>query len=200
MGRKNKKKDKSPAPTTPPSAVNDKDLINSAAYPLAKTEKKLLNELESRYPEVKERISLKQQSKKKEKGGKNKSGAGDSSSTHSSTSPRRIKNKPKSIAEHIGLYSSSGLAYKPRPVYRHRSKEELKQAEFGWKPIDTVGSFPPSDYTVTHVNQDHDLLRLDENKVAPHMNLSSSEWLKVYSLETMKLTLKDLLAKGTVSK
>jgi hypothetical protein len=32
------------------------------------------------------------------------------------------------------------------------------------------------------------------------MNLDSAEWLKHYSLDHLQLTLKDLLAKGTVSK
>jgi hypothetical protein len=32
------------------------------------------------------------------------------------------------------------------------------------------------------------------------MNLNSTDWLKHYGLEQMQLTLKDLLAKGTVTK
>jgi hypothetical protein len=32
------------------------------------------------------------------------------------------------------------------------------------------------------------------------MNLDSAEWLKHYAIDRLQLTLKDLLAKGTVSK
>ncbi len=32
------------------------------------------------------------------------------------------------------------------------------------------------------------------------MNLSSAQWLQNYSVEVMKLTLKDLLTKGSISK
>lgn len=81
-----------------------------------------------------------------------------------------------------------------------RSAKELREAEFGWKNTETLNSVPPSDYTITHVNQNHDLLRLDDHKVSPLMNLSTSEWLKNYGVEKMQLTLKDLLAKGVVSK
>ena len=42
--------------------------------------------------------------------------------------------------------------------------------------------------------------RLDDLKVAPEMNLSSEEWLGHYSLEYLGLNLKDLLAKGVISK
>lgn len=34
----------------------------------------------------------------------------------------------------------------------------LKEAEFGWKQTETLGSIPPSDYTITHINQNYDLL------------------------------------------
>ena len=45
-----------------------------------------------------------------------------------------------------------------RYMSRPRTDEELKEAEYGWKAIDTLKSIPPNDYTITHVNQDHDLL------------------------------------------
>ncbi|CAF0842281.1 unnamed protein product [Brachionus calyciflorus] len=77
---------------------------------------------------------------------------------------------------------------------------DFKEAEYGWKDIETVGSVTPSDYTITHVNQNHDLLRIEETKIAPHMNMSSNEWLKIYGVERMELTLKDLLSKGVVTK
>jgi hypothetical protein len=39
-----------------------------------------------------------------------------------------------------------------------RSHESLKEKEFGWKQIETLNSVPPNDYTVTHINQNHELL------------------------------------------
>ena len=36
--------------------------------------------------------------------------------------------------------------------------KDLKDAEFKWKSLETLGSMPPDDYTVTHINQNHDLL------------------------------------------
>lgn len=102
-------------------------------------------------------------------------------------------------------------------------KAHLKDLEFNWNHVETLGSEPPSNYTITHINQNHDLMvdsqnpksfclnktflnfvcflkRLDDVKMAPNVNLNSIQWLESYSLEKMKLTLKDLLAKGTISK
>lgn len=39
-----------------------------------------------------------------------------------------------------------------------RRTNKLKEAEFGWKETKTLGSIPPSDYTITHINQNYDLL------------------------------------------
>ena len=75
-----------------------------------------------------------------------------------------------------------------------------KELEFGWKNIDVHGVAPPHEFTISHINQHHDLLRLDDLKVAPEMNLGSTEWLNNYSIDFLGLTLKDLLAKGVVSK
>jgi hypothetical protein len=36
--------------------------------------------------------------------------------------------------------------------------------------------------------------------MAPNVYVSSTEWLHNYNLEKMKLNLKELLAKGTISK
>jgi hypothetical protein len=143
MGRKNKK-NKSPAPAAPPQPpVDDKELITeAAANPLEKNEKKLMNDLSKRYPQVKERVSLKQQAKK------NKKKSGSSSSSPNTSGERRSKSSGK----------SRSLSQDGRKVYRQRTPAELKEAEFGWKNVDTAGSLPPSDYTVTNVNQNHDLL------------------------------------------
>ena len=54
-----------------------------------------------------------------------------------------------------------------RAIERDNEKKKLdykkiaadqKEAEFKWKQIDATKGFPPDDYTVTHVNQNHDLL------------------------------------------
>lgn len=75
-----------------------------------------------------------------------------------------------------------------------------KEHEFGWKSTNMQDSMPPSEFTISHINQHHDMLRLEDLKVAPEMNLSSTEWLSNYSIDFLQLTLKDLLAKGVVSK
>ena len=38
------------------------------------------------------------------------------------------------------------------------NSNKLREAEFGWKKTDTLGSIPPSDYTITSINQNYDLL------------------------------------------
>lgn len=226
MGRRSKNKKKSVSPGTPtnpvpitsqvgrpapipPSSVPvseqvaksdkikgvDKEVIEKNKSKLAKHEKKLLNDLDDRYPEVKARLSLREQAKKGR--------SGESSSPpshHSSVSPRR--RTPGSFKSGSTLYSR--LTSRPYNTLTDREREELdakqKELEFGWKKIDTAGSVPPSDYTVTNISQNYDLLRLDENKSVPNMKMNSRDWLEAYSLETMNLTLKDLLAKGVVSK
>jgi hypothetical protein len=37
------------------------------------------------------------------------------------------------------------------------ANKNLKEIEFGWKQPETLGSVPPSDYTITNINQNHDL-------------------------------------------
>lgn len=76
----------------------------------------------------------------------------------------------------------------------------LKEAEFGWKQSEFINSVTPSDYTITTVNQYNDIQRYEDTKKAPHMNMNSKEWLSIYGVERMQLTLKDLLSKGTINK
>ena len=45
-----------------------------------------------------------------------------------------------------------------RSVKEDEKSLQLKEAEFGWKNTETLGSIPPSDYTITHINQNYDLL------------------------------------------
>jgi hypothetical protein len=143
MGRRKDKKNKSksPAPEAPQPAVDDKDLIADPATLMEKTEKKLMTDLSKRYPEVKERVSLKQAKKEKKR---KESG---SSSPNTSTD-RRGKSSERSVS----------ISSDKRVPYRQKSKEELKEAEFKWKNVETAGSLPPSDYTITNINQNQDLL------------------------------------------
>jgi hypothetical protein len=41
--------------------------------------------------------------------------------------------------------------------HKKLSKKQLRDAEFNWQTIETLRSVPPSDYTITHINQTHDL-------------------------------------------
>lgn len=77
---------------------------------------------------------------------------------------------------------------------------DLREAEFGWKQIDFISTVTPSDYTITNVNQFNDIQRYEDTKKVPQMNMNSKEWLSIYGVERMKLTLKDLLSKGTINK
>jgi hypothetical protein len=136
--KKNKNKSKSPAPVAP--LVNEKDLITEQN---ANAAKKLLEDLSKRYPEVKERVSLKQSKKDRLK----RAGGRQSSNDSNTSTERKSRSRSKSNNEE----------QKPRQ-YREYSKKELKDMEYRWKPIDTAVNIPPSDYTITHINQNHDLL------------------------------------------
>ena len=135
MGRKDKNKKKSPAPAVPiEQPINERDLI------LEKNEEKLMEQLRKKYPEVKERISLKQSKKKS----KSKSGSEIDSNSPTSSMERK-KSSERSLSN-------------DQRKYRPLTKKEKKNLEFNWKPVDTLNSIPPDDYTITHVNQDLDLL------------------------------------------
>ncbi|XP_019397714.1 PREDICTED: von Willebrand factor A domain-containing protein 3A isoform X1 [Crocodylus porosus] len=50
---------------------------------------------------------------------------------------------------------------------------------------------------VTHVNQTQDLLKVQKNKVHSSKMQTTEEWLRIHGLESMQLTLEDLVKKGT---
>ncbi|XP_019368393.1 PREDICTED: von Willebrand factor A domain-containing protein 3A isoform X2 [Gavialis gangeticus] len=50
---------------------------------------------------------------------------------------------------------------------------------------------------VTHVNQTQDLLKVQKNKVHSSKMQTTEEWLRIHGLESMQLTLEDLIKKGT---
>ncbi len=73
-----------------------------------------------------------------------------------------LKGRPRQ-KQHLRQTTSNDLEQLPtaeRYVSKQRTEKELHEIEYGWKQIDTLKSIPPNDYTITHVNQDHDLLVL----------------------------------------
>ncbi len=141
----------------------------------------------------------------------------------SSASPARLRPEFKheeSFDEHTKKYTASrnSTPDRDRPSMSHsewlnkKKQDKMGQKnnpnqdrinrdfEYGWKNTETINSVPPSPMTISHINQHHDLLRVDDLKAAPEMNLGSSEWLNNYSIEFLQLSLKDLLARGVVSK
>ena len=83
-----------------------------------------------------------------------------------------LRNKPRVKAKppHGGGAGDSNYKSKSSPQVRMKSrsssrendrimtKEERKEAEFGWKNTETLGSVPPNDYTITTITQNYDLL------------------------------------------
>ncbi|XP_043945574.1 von Willebrand factor A domain-containing protein 3A isoform X2 [Protopterus annectens] len=87
--------------------------------------------------------------------------------------------------------------------YLHSTSSVMSQfpvrSRPSWQSFSSYGAEPDKGLLVTHVNQTQDLLRL-QGKEAPVSNLlTSEEWLQHYSLESMKLTIDDLLSKGTIT-
>lgn len=39
----------------------------------------------------------------------------------------------------------------------------LKEKEFGWKHTDSLNSIPPNEFTISHINQHHDMLVSHDN-------------------------------------
>jgi hypothetical protein len=39
-----------------------------------------------------------------------------------------------------------------------KPQENLREIEYAWKQTETLNSVPPNDYTVTHINQNHELM------------------------------------------
>lgn len=112
---------------------------------------------------------------------------------------KKINNHSKNLNEKDNLNNSDEQVKNIKTVKRDDSCY-LRDAEFGWKQIETIGSVTPSDYTITNVNQNHDLQRYEVTKKAPQMHMNSKEWLSIYGIESMQLSLKDLLSKGVINK
>lgn len=97
-------------------------------------------------PLVAERREDRHRSKKNRRHRSSKSRSGSSSSPSTSKekkSPRRHQH------QHHHHHKSSSVK---------RDKENKKNLEFKWENPEVMGSIPPSEYTITHINQNYDIL------------------------------------------
>lgn len=53
----------------------------------------------------------------------------------------------------------------------------LKEKEFGWKNTDSLNSIPPNEFTISHINQHHDMLVSQENFFLDFFLLSTKIYL-----------------------
>ncbi|XP_032657999.1 von Willebrand factor A domain-containing protein 3A isoform X7 [Chelonoidis abingdonii] len=67
-----------------------------------------------------------------------------------------------------------------------------------WHDITITDLEPDNGLLVTHINQTQDLLRVQKRKMRSSEMQTTEEWLRNHSLESMQLTLEDLLKKGNV--
>uniref|UniRef100_A0A452GT63 VWFA domain-containing protein n=1 Tax=Gopherus agassizii TaxID=38772 RepID=A0A452GT63_9SAUR len=67
-----------------------------------------------------------------------------------------------------------------------------------WHDITIRDLEPDNGLLVTHINQTQDLLRVQKRKMRSSEVQTTEEWLRNHSLESMQLTLEDLLKKGNV--
>ncbi|XP_074866600.1 von Willebrand factor A domain-containing protein 3A [Carettochelys insculpta] len=67
-----------------------------------------------------------------------------------------------------------------------------------WHDITVTDLEPDNDLLVKHVNQMQDLLKVQKRKPQSHRTQTTEEWLKKHSLESMQLTLEDLLKNGSI--
>ncbi|XP_047389574.1 von Willebrand factor A domain-containing protein 3A [Sciurus carolinensis] len=80
---------------------------------------------------------------------------------------------------------------------RNTDRDSRKQPNR--KDANGPGQNPDDGLLVTHVNQTHDLLRLQEGEDRPSAREDSEDWLSTHSLKFEKLTLADLLGQGTAT-
>ncbi|XP_044836835.1 von Willebrand factor A domain-containing protein 3A isoform X3 [Mauremys mutica] len=67
-----------------------------------------------------------------------------------------------------------------------------------WHDITITDLEPDNGLLVTHINQTQDLLRVQKRKMRSSEVQTTEEWLRNHSLESMQLTLEELLKKGNV--
>ncbi|XP_065268480.1 von Willebrand factor A domain-containing protein 3A [Emys orbicularis] len=67
-----------------------------------------------------------------------------------------------------------------------------------WHDITITDLEPDNGLLVTHINQTQDLLRAQNRKMRSSEVQTTEEWLRNHSLESMQLTLEDLLKKGNI--
>lgn len=69
-----------------------------------------------------------------------------------------------------------------------------------WRPVPTANSVPPHELTVTQIDQTHDLLRVSGMDAGAADQQSTPEWLQRHSVEALRLTVKDLVQLGKLTK
>lgn len=69
-----------------------------------------------------------------------------------------------------------------------------------WRDITVTSALPPSDLTVTHINQTYTLWKEKDKLAGQADEQDSEEWLKTHDVKSSKLTLKDLVDKGKIGK
>ncbi|PAA71031.1 hypothetical protein BOX15_Mlig018061g1 [Macrostomum lignano] len=69
-----------------------------------------------------------------------------------------------------------------------------------WRPVPTANSVPPHELMVTQIDQTHDLLRVSGLEVGAAEQQSTQEWLQRHSVEALRLTVKDLVQLGKLTK
>ncbi len=102
---------------------------------------------DGRYSDDQDDRSYKQRNKKPPSNLKIPNNSGDSIVRH-----------PSKIHHERDSRNSSRNSSTEKEPRRNRSKSELREIEFQWKNIETLGSIPPNDYTITNISQNYDLL------------------------------------------
>ncbi|XP_065416052.1 von Willebrand factor A domain-containing protein 3A isoform X3 [Chrysemys picta bellii] len=74
----------------------------------------------------------------------------------------------------------------------------LMKGRPSWHDITITDLEPDNGLLVTHINQTQDLLRAQNRKMRSSEVQTTEEWLRNHSLESMQLTLEDLLKKGNI--
>ncbi|XP_071962568.1 von Willebrand factor A domain-containing protein 3A-like isoform X2 [Antedon mediterranea] len=100
--------------------------------------------------------------------------------------------------------SKDELSSRRKPLQRNpqlariRTRKLDRESRPGWSDVSTRDVAPTPDMYVTDVNQTHDAIRARDMRAAFNEGQSSADWLNTHSVDTFKLTLKDLLAKGVI--
>ncbi|ELU05822.1 hypothetical protein CAPTEDRAFT_167235 [Capitella teleta] len=80
----------------------------------------------------------------------------------------------------------------------HKKHQKALGNQPNWRSVRTNNAKEPHELTVTHINQTKDLFRAEGLDPQFSEGQSSHEWLRSHCIESMHLTLKDLVNKGKV--